>query len=159
MTRARRAGMLGARVPDFAALLPPAEASLLVLLLVSFLAATLVPLASEVWLLALLAARPDLWPAALAVATVGNTAGSLTTYALGRLGRVAVDPAALASRRAAWLRRRGTPVLLLAWLPFVGDALCLLAGWLALPALPAACWIAAGKLARYAALVWLFFQA
>ncbi|WP_434423043.1 YqaA family protein [Nannocystis pusilla] len=158
MTQGRRAGILLSRVPDFAALLPPAEASLLALLVASFLAATLLPLASEVWLLALLAARPDLWPAALAVATLGNTAGSLTTYALGRLGRIAVDPAALASPRAAWLQRRGPPALLLAWLPFVGDALCVLAGWLALPALPVALWLTLGKLARYAVLVWLFFQ-
>lgn len=129
------------------------------LLVVSFLAATLVPLASEVWLLALLAARPDLWPAALAVATLGNTAGSLTTYALGRLGRVAIDPARLASRPAQWLQRRGAPVLLLAWLPFGGDALCLVAGWLKLPVLPALLWIALGKLARYAALVWLCLTA
>lgn len=151
--------MLGRPVPDLAALLPPAEASLLALFVVCFLAATLLPLASELWLLALLGARPDLWAVALVVATLGNTAGSLTTYALGRLGRIAADPAALASRRAEWLRRRGAPVLLLAWLPVAGDALCLLAGWLRLPAVPAALWLTLGKLARYAALVWLFFQA
>ena len=145
-------------MPDLAAWFPPDQASLLVLLLVSFLAATLLPLASEVWLLALLAARPELWASALGVATLGNTAGSLTTYTLGRLGRVAVDPAQLASPRAEWLRRRGAPALLLAWLPLVGDALCLLAGWLRLPALPVAVWLTLGKLARYAALIWLFFQ-
>jgi membrane protein YqaA with SNARE-associated domain len=146
-------------VPDLAALLPPAEASLLALFVVCFLAATLLPLASELWLLALLSARPDLAGAALVVATAGNTAGSLTTYALGRLGRVAADPAALASPRAEWLRRRGAPALVLAWVPALGDALCLLAGWLKLPALPAALWITAGKLARYAALIWLFLRA
>lgn len=145
-------------MPDLAALFPPDQASLLALLVASFLAATLLPLASEVWLLALLAARPELWELALLAATVGNTAGSLTTYALGRLGRIAADPAQLASPRAEWLRRRGAPALLLAWLPIVGDALCLLAGWLRLPAVPVALWLTLGKLARYAALIWLFFQ-
>lgn len=142
-------------MPDLADLLPPAEASLAALLLASFLAATLLPLASEVWLFALVRARPDLLGPALLVATLGNTAGGLTTYALGRLGRVAVRPAALATRRADWLRRRGAPVLALAWLPLAGDLLCLLAGWLRLPAVPVALWQAAGRLARYAALVWL----
>jgi membrane protein YqaA with SNARE-associated domain len=144
--------MIGSDVPDLAALLPPAGASLLALLAVSFLAATLLPLASELWLLALLAARPDLLVPALIVATAGNTAGSLTTYGLGRLGRIAVDPAALASPRAAWLRRRGAPALALAWLPVVGDALCLLAGWLRLPVAPVALWLVLGKGARYALL-------
>lgn len=142
-------------MPDLAQWLPPAGASLLALFIACFVAASLAPLASEVWLLALVRARPDLLPAALAVATVGNTLGSLTTYALGRLGRRAVDPAALASRRAAWLRARGAPALGLAWLPFVGDLLCLLAGYLRLPVLPSTAWIALGKLARYAALLWL----
>jgi membrane protein YqaA with SNARE-associated domain len=146
-------------VPDLAALLPPDEASLAALFAASFLAATLLPLASEVWLLALLAARPDLLAPALAVATVGNTAGSLTTYALGRLGRRAADPALLASRRAQWLRRRGAPVLALAWLPVGGDALCLLAGWLRLPPLPSAAWLALGKFGRYAVLAWLALAA
>lgn len=142
-------------MPDLTAWLPPEHASLAALVVVSFLAATLLPLASEVWLFALLRARPDLLAPALLLATLGNTAGSLTTYALGRAGRLALSPAALASRRADWLRRRGTPALALAWLPLVGDLLCALAGWLRLPLLPAALWLTLGKAARYAALAWL----
>jgi membrane protein YqaA with SNARE-associated domain len=145
-------------VPDLAQWLPPAGASLLALFVASFVAATVLPLASEVWLLALVRARPDLAPAALVVATVGNTLGGLTTYYLGRLGRRAVDPAALATRRADWLRARGAPVLGLAWLPLGGDLLCLLAGYLRLPVVPVTLWMAAGKLARYAALIWLSAQ-
>lgn len=146
-------------MPALADLLPPDGASLAALLVASFLAATLLPLASEIWLLALVRARPDLVGPALVVATLGNTAGGLTTYALGRLGRIAVDPAALAGRRAAWLRRHGAPVLALAWLPVVGDLLCLLAGWMRLPVPGVAAWQAAGRLARYAAVVWLAMRA
>lgn len=145
-------------MPDLAQWLPPDGASLLALFVASFVAASLLPLASEVWLLALVRARPDLALPALAVATVGNTLGGLTTYWLGRLGRRAVDPAALATRQADWLRTRGAPALGLAWLPFVGDLLCLLAGYLRLPVLPSTAWIALGKLARYAALLWLSSQ-
>lgn len=150
--------MLSPAVFDLAAQVPPADASLLALFVVSFLAATLLPLASELWLLALLGARPDLCGLAVLLAAAGNTAGSLTTYALGRLGRIAVDPVRLASPRAQWLQRRGAPVLALAWLPILGDALCLFAGWLRLPILPTTAWIAAGKTARYAALAWLFLN-
>jgi membrane protein YqaA with SNARE-associated domain len=46
-------------------------------------------------------------------------------------------------------RRHGAPALLLAWAPMVGDALCAAAGWLRLPWLPCAIWMALGKGARY----------
>ena len=51
----------------------------------AFLSATLLPGNSELALLALLQQKPALlWPA-LAVATAGNTAGGLTSYAVGRV--------------------------------------------------------------------------
>lgn len=127
---------------------------LVALFVASFLAATLLPLGSELWLVALVRARPDLALPAVAVATVGNTLGGLTSYALGRLGKAAVGPEAATSRPAAWLRARGAPALALAWLPIVGDLLCVLAGWMRIPALEATIWLALGKLARYAAVAW-----
>ena len=50
-------------------------------------------------------------------------------------------------------RRYGTPVLLLACTPIIGDALCAAAGWLRLPWLSCMLWMAAGKAARYALVV------
>jgi membrane protein YqaA with SNARE-associated domain len=47
------------------------------------------------------------------------------------------------------LRRYGTPALLLAWAPVIGDALCLTAGWLRLNPWHAALFMALGKFARY----------
>ena len=47
------------------------------------------------------------------------------------------------------VRRYGTPVLLLAWTPLLGDALCLAAGWLRLNPWQAALFMALGKFARY----------
>jgi membrane protein YqaA with SNARE-associated domain len=47
------------------------------------------------------------------------------------------------------VRRYGTPALLLAWVPLVGDALCLAAGWLRLNWWQAALFMALGKFARY----------
>jgi len=52
----------------------------------------------------------------------------------------------------ARVERYGSPVLLLAWLPVVGDPLCLAAGWAGVPLLRATFFISVGKLGRYLAL-------
>jgi membrane protein YqaA with SNARE-associated domain len=62
-----------------------AEAGLAGLFLASFLAATLLPGGSEAVLAAVLLAHPEQAIAALALATLGNTLGGMSTYALGRL--------------------------------------------------------------------------
>jgi len=91
------------------------------------------------------------WPALL-VATAGNTLGALTSYLLGRM----IPERNAASRRALdWMRRGGAPVLLLSWVPVIGDALCVAAGWLRIPAGRATVLIAVGKFARY----WVVAQA
>lgn len=126
-----------------------AEAGLAGLFLASFLAATLLPGGSEALFAALLLAHPGQAVAALAIATAGNTLGGMTTYAMGRLLPAGADDNAVA-KHAATLRHHGAPLLVLAWAPVVGDALCAVAGWLRLPWLPCALWMAAGKAARYA---------
>ncbi|MBI4754748.1 MAG: DedA family protein [Betaproteobacteria bacterium] len=113
----------------------------------SFLAATLLPGGSELALLALLKLHPDQVSAALAVATLGNTLGGLSTYGLARL-----VPAASLPRRADWVERHGAATLLLAWLPGIGDALCAAAGWLRLPLLRCGLFMALGKGLRYGAI-------
>ena len=120
------------------------EASLGSLAVAAFLAATIVPLSSEAALFGVLKLHPDLaWPA-VAVATAANTLGGLTTYLIGRF---------IASRKPIAgqdaVRRWGAPALVLAWAPFVGDALCLAAGWLKINWLSATLFSAAGRLARY----------
>ena len=102
------------------------------LALLAFVAATVVPLGSE-WLLAaqLLGAKSlseELF--LIGVATVANTAGGMVTYGLGRAGMAAAkkDLAATHPCLAAWVRRYGGYSGLLAWLPFAGDPLVLLAG-------------------------------
>jgi membrane protein YqaA with SNARE-associated domain len=125
-----------------------AEAGLAGLFLASFLSATLLPGGSEVVLLAVVLKHPDQAAAALLLATIGNTLGGMTTYGMGRL-----LPQHLAPEKSALARRRGPPVLLLAWVPIIGDALCAAAGWLRLAWLPCALWMALGKGARYAVVV------
>ncbi len=126
--------------------------SLWTMFTVSFLAATVLPVGSEPLFVALVRLHPGEVAALLAVATLGNTLGGLTSYALGRFVAGRVAPEAAASRWAQWLRRFGAPTLVLAWVPVGGDLLCVLAGWMRISWWQAALWMALGKLARYWAL-------
>ncbi len=119
-------------------------ASLISLFLSSFLAATLLPGGSEAVLFGVLKAYPEiLWPA-LGVATLGNTLGGMVTFGMGWL-----LPQTQQLKHVEKVRRHGTPALLLAWVPLIGDALCLAAGWLRLNLWQAALFMAIGKFARY----------
>jgi membrane protein YqaA with SNARE-associated domain len=111
----------------------------------AFLSATILPGNSEIVLAAVLKAFPERAAAAIALATLGNTLGSLTTYGLGRLfpGRP------IKGRALRWVERYGAWALLLAWLPVVGDAACAAAGWLRVRWVRATLAIAVGKLLRY----------
>jgi membrane protein YqaA with SNARE-associated domain len=111
----------------------------------SFVAATLFPLPSEGALYAYLQLYPEEVVLAVAVATLGNTAGGMTSYLIGRL----IPQRKLEPRAIQYVRRFGAPVTALAWLPIVGDALCVAAGWLRVNWIAALAFMAAGRLARY----------
>lgn len=120
------------------------SASLLSLFASSFLAATLLPGGSEAVLFAVLKAYPETLWTALAVATLGNTLGGMVSFGMGWL-----LPQTQQLKHVEKVKRYGTPVLLLSWVPLVGDALCLAAGWLRLNPWQALLYIAIGKFARY----------
>ena len=113
----------------------------------AFVSATLFPGASEAVLLALVSSWPDALFTALTVATVGNTLGSMTSYAIGRF-----FPKKVSNRALDWLQRWGVYALLLSWLPLVGDALPLAAGWLRIHWFKSLIFIMIGKAGRYTAL-------
>lgn len=111
---------------------------------ISFAAATVLPGGSEIALVAAIRSRPELlWPA-IAVATIGNMLGAMTSYGIGRLIPNRVQHASVLQ-----LQRYGYWALLLAWLPLVGDALAVAAGWLRLNPWFSMAALTAGKLARY----------
>ena len=123
----------------------------------AFVSSTLLPGGSEAVLL-VLALDPsygsfDL----LLVASLGNTLGGMTTWALGRLLAYRMPHTKLrrkTHRLAAFrIRRWGPPILLLSWVPVIGDPLCLAAGWLRVSPLVALAFIGLGKVLRYAALL------
>ena len=119
-------------------------ASLLSLFFSSLLGATLLPGGSEAVLFAVLKAYPDTMWLALLVATLGNTIGGMITFGMGWL-----LPQTQQLKHVDKVRRYGTPALLLAWTPLLGDALCLAAGWMRLNGWQAALFMAIGKFARY----------
>jgi membrane protein YqaA with SNARE-associated domain len=121
-------------------------AELLGLFVASFAAATLIPLPSEAALFAYLQLHPERSALAVAVATLGNTVGGMTSYLIGRL----IPQKKLNVKAIEWLRRYGASVTVLAWLPLLGDALCVAAGWLRVNWVAALGFMAAGRLARYA---------
>ena len=126
------------------------------LFLTAFLAATLVPLPSEVPL-ALLVAGGASPAVSVAVATAGNYLGACTTYALARgvVSHTAAARRGSAAHALALFRRHGAATLLLSWVPLIGDALVALAGAAGVRFGPFTAWTVVGKGARYALVAWL----
>jgi len=136
------------------------ETSLWALFIASFLAATLLPGGSEAVLFGVLSQHAGLAAGALGVATAGNTLGGMTSYALGRILPAPMPDAATRAgrwraRAFAWAHRYGAPVLLVSWLPFIGDPLCVAAGWLRLSWGAVLVFMALGKFARYCFVAWI----
>ena len=130
-------------------------ASFLGLFLSAFVAATILPAASEVVLWSIIADNPALlWPA-IAVASAGNTAGAAVNWLLGRFlsrftGRRWYPlTRAQQDRASAWFQRYGLWSLLFAWLPVLGDPLTVVAGLLRVRFPIFLLLVAIGKTGRY----------
>ncbi|OOH90373.1 hypothetical protein BMT54_04935 [Pasteurellaceae bacterium 15-036681] len=145
----------------FVSLLSSSENQLVIMFLSAFLSSTLLPGNSEVIFSALVTqtlfnSSQSVW-LLLLCATIGNSVGSLTTYWVAYL----VPEPQLnekQSKTAQWAlhnsRKYGVWILLLSWLPVIGDLLCGIAGWLRFNIWQTILCIAIGKLARYAVLLW-----
>ena len=137
--------------------LPMLDSELWLLFSSSFLSATLLPGASEAAVL-YLAVQAEHAPWLLVgVATLGNTLGGFTNYGIGILAargiRLRYFEREDLRRPLERIRRYGPISLLLAWMPVIGDPLCLAAGYLRLSWLQSLFFMALGKLGRYVALV------
>ncbi|WP_444891313.1 YqaA family protein [Microbulbifer sp. DLAB2-AA] len=129
----------------------------------AFLAATILPVSSEVVLITLLI--NGFSPFALVtVATIGNVAGSLVNYALGywaSLGiikkwlRMSENEFVKAEQR---FKKYGLISLAFAWVPVVGDPLTVMAGVLRIRLLWFLILVTAGKLLRYVVVSYMVLQ-
>ena len=123
----------------------------------AFLSSTILPGSSEVVLGALaLQGQYSSW-SLLAIATLGNTLGGMSSWGLGRLlswQYPMTDLAKPAHRRAVdRMRQWGSPALLFSWVPIIGDPLCVAGGWLRIPWVLSLVYIGLGKGMRYAAIL------
>lgn len=124
--------------------------------------ATLLPGSSEAALLALLATGSGQPALLVTAATLGNVLGSLLNWGMGRflfhLGDHTKFPVGSERLNQAidWFRRYGLWLLLLSWVPVVGDPLTIVAGVLRVRLLPFLLLVSIGKAARYLALLVAF---
>lgn len=128
------------------------QSSLLALFTSSFLAATLLPGGSEAVLFGVLTAYPQLYWPALGVASLGNVLGGMSSYVIGRFlpdEKMLLKKSGGNMRGLAWVRNYGSPILLLAWVPLIGDLLCVAAGWLRISWISAMVFMGVGKFVRY----------
>jgi len=131
---------------------------------ISFLAATLFPAGSELGLSGLIIAGADPVILLVAVASLGNTLGSVVNWGLGR-GAVAFADAPWfpvkkdkLERATGWYHRYGRWSLLLSWAPVIGDPLTLAAGVLKEPLWSFTLLVAIAKTARYVLVALLTLQ-
>jgi membrane protein YqaA with SNARE-associated domain len=126
----------------------------------ALISSTLLPGGSEALLAWLVASGEYPLGLLLFMATVGNVLGSLMTWGMGYWLAHRFPLRALNKpehqRARCWIERYGALVLLLAWLPVVGDPLCFVAGWLRVNLLASLVAITLGKLLRYAVIIGIF---
>ena len=135
--------------------------ALLSLFLSAFTSATLLPGSSEALFLFMLS--EDLWNSSLLIliAGTGNSLGGMTNWLLGLLIRKGIwgtdQPDSKSKqlknkhhiRAEKWMKQYGSPVLLLSFLPIIGDPLCVVAGFIKVHWLKAIIFISIGKFMRY----------
>ena len=136
------------------------EVGLPAIFAVAFLAATLLPMATEPSLFGFIKLNPDQFWWAIIIATIGNTLGGMLTYWMGYgVHHAYAKRHEAPPKHFLWLKRMGAPVLLLSWLPIIGDALCVMAGWLKLPWRGVLVYMTLGKFVRFVvmtlALLWI----
>ena len=129
----------------------------------SLLSATVFPFQSEVVLFGMLLAEHYHWLLLVAVASAGNTLGSIINWFLGRFlahfeGRrwFPITREKMA-RAEGWYHQYGRWTLLLSWVPIIGDPLTIIAGVLREPLPIFILLVIIAKTARYFAVAALTF--
>lgn len=128
------------------------------LLVSGLVSATILPGNSEVAFVWFLTQSPQAWIWAWLFVSVGNTLGSMVSYGMGRLLPQKQSITSGNNARAmGWLTRYGAVALWFAWVPLIGDALPIAAGWLRLNWVSCLFFVALGKVMRYGFLLLGFF--
>ncbi len=124
----------------------------------AFISSTVAPGGSEAVLAYMVSTK--IYPAdsLIAIATIGNTLGALTTWGLGywTAKKYPVDRVFSEKRQQSidTVSKWGGWALLLSWLPVIGDGLCFAGGWLKLSLTTSVIAIFVGKAVRYIAVAY-----
>ena len=130
------------------------------LFLNSFLSATILPLSSEPFFAGLLSFNYAPFYC-IVIASTGNCLGGITNLLLGRGSRTFFEKRSSKKPYAErFIRKYGAWVAWISWVPFIGDPLLVAAGYYKTPLTTTILFMAAGKIARYILLwyVWSLTQ-
>mgnify|MGYP006103017171 CR=1 FL=1 len=129
---------------------------------ISFLAATILPLSSELMLAGLITTSNYDSLVLLIVASFGNILGSVVNWVLGFYSRnLAIKKwfpfkETQIERSSKWFNKFGRWSLLFAWVPIIGDPLTLAAGLLRVKFIEFIILVTIGKVGRYFFIYYLF---
>ncbi len=133
---------------------------LLGLFISAFISSTIAPGGSEAVLAYMVNNQQHAVAYLVAVATLGNTLGALSTWWLGVWAAKKYPAETLLSdkqrKSLQTVRHWGSWALLFSWLPLVGDGLCFAGGWLRLSLFSSLLAIFFGKVLRYIAVAYAF---
>ena len=136
------------------------ELGYLGLFITCFLAATILPIASEVFLITMLAAKYDPL-SSLLIATTGNTLGSYFNFGIGYIGnpewlrKLRVKQKTIESWKAS-IQKYGVWLALLSWLPIVGDIIGIALGFFRANIFWSFIFMAIGKFIRYLVVILVY---
>jgi len=127
----------------------------------SFLAATIIPFSSDAIVVTMVALDYDAFQT-IAIATIGNTLGGLSSYGLGWLGKwdwiekyLKIKKEKIEKMRQRIQKYTGLAAFL-TWLPFIGDVIAVTLGFLKINFFKVAIFMTTGKLARYIVIIYLW---
>lgn len=131
------------------------------MLIASFIAGSVFPFSSEAVMLAMFAAGVDPWELVV-TASIGNVAGSMFNYGVGRLGRLDwiekylhVKKESL-DRAQRFMGGHGAWMGFFAFLPILGSAISILLGLMRANIIITLISITLGKVMRYLIIAWPF---
>ncbi|HOF99258.1 MAG TPA: YqaA family protein [Paludibacteraceae bacterium] len=125
----------------------------------SFLAATVVPFSSEVIFSTMVFGGLNAWTCVF-VATAGNWLGGMTSFYLGKLGKIEWIEKYFHVKKEKIdqflekFHKYGEWFVFFSFLPFIGDAIAIAAGFLRARWWATAAFMLAGKFCRY--VVWMY---
>lgn len=120
----------------------------------SFLASTIIPMSADILLIGILALGGNVW-ACLAVATIGNWIGGLTSYWIGWIGKwewierwFKVKKERLTKQKTK-VDKYGPWLAFFTWLPIVGDLFAIALGFYKISPKLSAFYMLAGRFLRF----------